>query len=470
MQIENSPSNPRRSSRVPTTIPILVTSLKGKHFSEVCQTLVVNAHGCAILSPVKFDAGVPLHFHSKEGREATAHVVSCQPVGSDSRNWRLGTRLDRPENFWGLRDHPKDWAISELVSSVAAGPVPADMSQRREVLLDRVTRELEMQVKKAIAESVLPLQDEITHLKEKLARRQSNPSRFEVSLSSIPPELETQLESRLRKGLSPQIMEEASRQSAQLLAAADATINQRTTEAYDNFMRRVGEELKIVERRARETSVHISESAEQHFRRGLQNLQQQLLDGGNSLKRLSEELVHYLKETLENEHNARRGDLEKLRSSLESESARMRAYIDSLDSRTAKLDESVRGLESGLDQRLSQMASNTLKDARNQLEGVANKVHEELAARSVKVLANQLDETSGNMKIIQKGILASVSESLKSQASEALQAFEQSTTELARLSVERCRERLTRALNAAVRSVSEEFQAEVETGDDARKR
>jgi len=469
MQIENSASNPRRSSRVPTTIPILVTSLKGKHFSEVCQTLVVNAHGCAILSPVKFDAGVPLHFHSKEGREATAHVVSCQPVGSDSRNWRLGTRLDRPENFWGLRDHPKDWAISELVPSVAAG-AGADLGQRREVLLDRVTRELEIQVKKAIAESVLPLQDEITHLKEKLARRQSNPSRFEVSLSSIPPELETQLESRLRKGLSPQIMEEASRQSAQLLAAADATINQRTTEAYENFVRRVGEELKIVERRARETSVHISETAEQHFRRGLQNLQQQLLDGGNSLKRLSEELVHYLKENLENEHNARRGDLEKLRSSLESESARMRAYIDSLDSRTAKLDESVRGLESGLDQRLSQMASNTLKDARNQLEGVANKVHEELAARSVKVLANQLDETSGNMKIIQKGMLASVSESLKSQASEALRVFEHSTQELARLSAERCRERLTRALNAAVRSVGEELQAEVEAGDDARKR
>jgi exonuclease VII small subunit len=235
-------------------------------------------------------------------------------------------------------------------------------------------------------------------------------------------------------------------------------------------VRRVADELKIVEKRARETSMHISENAEQHFQRGLQHLQQQLLEGGNSLKHLSEELLDYLKDNIENEHRARRGELETLRSSLESESARMRAYIDSLDGRTAKLDESVRVLESGLDQRLSQMASNTLKDARNQLEAVANKVHEELAARSIKVLSNQLDETSGNMKIIQKGILVSVSESLKNQAADTLQTFEQSTQELGQLSVERCRARLTRALDAALRSVNQEFQMEVDSGKEAKQK
>src|SRR6201993_5576112 len=102
MQNANSPAALRRSSRVPINVPILVTSLEpGTRFSEVCETLVVNAHGCAMRSPVKLDAGVLLHFHSKEGRETTAKVIYCEPFESD-RGWRLGARLHPPPNFWGL--------------------------------------------------------------------------------------------------------------------------------------------------------------------------------------------------------------------------------------------------------------------------------------------------------------------------------------------------------------------------------
>jgi hypothetical protein len=39
-----------------------------------------------------------------------------------------------------------------------------------------------------------------------------------------------------------------------------------------------------------------------------------------------------------------------------------------LDRRMAKLDESARGLESGLDKRLSQMSTDTVRSARSQLE------------------------------------------------------------------------------------------------------
>ena len=72
----------RRSSRVPTNVPILVTALDETHFSEVCNTLVVNAHGCAIQTRVKLDTGVPLRFHSKEGRETTAQVGSRRALRS----------------------------------------------------------------------------------------------------------------------------------------------------------------------------------------------------------------------------------------------------------------------------------------------------------------------------------------------------------------------------------------------------
>ena len=104
MHNANAPAALRRSSRVPINLPILVTSMApGTRFSEVCETLVVNAHGCAMRSPVKLDAGVLLHFHSKEGRETTAKVIACQPLESDRTSWRLAARLDRPENFWGSR-------------------------------------------------------------------------------------------------------------------------------------------------------------------------------------------------------------------------------------------------------------------------------------------------------------------------------------------------------------------------------
>src|SRR6266699_3397857 len=107
MHNENSALSLRRSSRVPVAVPILVSSLDGAHYSEVCETLVVNAHGCAIRSRAKLDAGVALHFRSKDGRNTTAHVVSCQRM--DSLSWRLGARLDRPQNFWALQTFPEDW-------------------------------------------------------------------------------------------------------------------------------------------------------------------------------------------------------------------------------------------------------------------------------------------------------------------------------------------------------------------------
>jgi len=81
-------------------IPVLVTRVEGGHFSEVCETLALNAHGCAICAPVRLEAGVPLHFQLKSGRHTTAQVVECEPLASDRQQWRLGVSLDRPGNFW----------------------------------------------------------------------------------------------------------------------------------------------------------------------------------------------------------------------------------------------------------------------------------------------------------------------------------------------------------------------------------
>ena len=470
----NSPTTLRRSSRVPTALPILVTSLEGTQFSEVCETLVVNAHGCAILTRVKLDTGVPLHLHSKDGREATAQVVSCQPTGPDNRNWRLGAKLDRPQNFWGLRDCPKDWALPAVVQSKIPQTIPSTPTMGPQLVtqpgppsqavLDRVAKQLEAQVTRMIADSVQPLQLEVSALKEKLALKDANPSRFEVSLSSIPPELEQQLELRLRKDIGPKVQDEARQQAALLLASAKAAIDLKTTEGYEVFRHRVAEELKVVEHRAQELSAHVSENAREHLHRGLADFHQQLLDGGNSLKRLSEELLEFLQHSLNDEHNARRGDLEQLRASVESESSRLREQVEYLDGRIVKLDASAQALESGLDQRLSQMASNAVRDTRSQLESVANEILEELTTRGVSALGTQLEEATGNMKIVQKGIVASAADSLKAEATNALQAFQHSMDELANHSIERWRLKLAGGLNAVLKSLGEQFQSQDQSG------
>ncbi len=471
------PSLLRRSSRVPTAVQILVTSLEGKHFSDVCETLVVNAHGCAILTRVKLESGVSLHFHSKDGRETTARVVNCQPIGSDQRNWKLGAKLDRPENFWGLRECPKDWALPAMVvaprlpqiltptNTSASHEVRGQLSQASEVALERVARQLEAQLRRMITESVDPLQAEIAALKEQLAQRDAHPSRFEVSLSSIPPELEQQIESRLRKDIGPRMLEQAREQSVHLLASAKAMIDHRASEGYETFRRMVAEELNLVEKRAQDISAYVSETTQEHLRCGLEDFHQKLLEGGNSLKRLGEELLEFLQHNLNTEQEGRRGELEQLRAAVASESARLQNQIGDLDMRIGKLDESACCLESGLDQRLSRISSDTVRDARSQFASAANEILEDLVARSVHLLRNQLEETSGNLRSIHEGIVAAVSESLKQQAAHALQAFEDSMEHLARHSVERWRLKLEGGLSALAKSLNEPFGLETGEGE-----
>jgi hypothetical protein len=103
------------------------------------------------------------------------------------------------------------------------------------------------------------------------------------------------------------------------------------------------------------------------------------------------------------------------------------------------------------------MATETLSNTRNEIEVVADNVLQELKARGAQTVGNQLDEAAGNMRIIQKGIVASVSESLKAQSAEALQEFEHSMDELAHSSIERCRDRIAAGLNAVVKNLGEQF-------------
>src|SRR5437870_5840051 len=158
MQGANTSDSSRRSSRVPITIPILVTSSEpDSQFSEICETLVVSAHGCALRSPMRLEAGVPVHFQSKQGDRTMAHIVECQPLGSGQQGWKLAARLDRPENFWRLEACPEDWLrMPEMPSPteqqflrkrLAANPratdqLPNHVPMSSKLVLDRIPSQL----------------------------------------------------------------------------------------------------------------------------------------------------------------------------------------------------------------------------------------------------------------------------------------------------------------------------------------
>jgi len=465
MQSENLPTALRRSSRVPAELPIRVTSLSGARFSEVCKTLVVNAHGCALQTPMRFDTGIPLRFHSDDGRETTAHVVSCQPLGSGNGSWKLAAKLDRPENFWGLTNCPGDWSLTSpisigqvrIVPRAAAQPAPSQADLNLESKLDLVAQRLEDPLRNLIAESLRPLEAQLAVLREIVARREANPSRFDVSLSSIPPQLEQQLEERLRKHLQPIVLHESRQQYADVLEAARSSIDKRTTEGYESFLRRVEDELKAVEKRAQQVSAEISSRAEQQLVQSVDDFRQNLLDGGNALKRLSEELLEFLQNNLNAEYSARREDLEELRRSAAAESSRLRHEIEGLEARIATLNESARSLESGLDKRLGQMSSNVLKDARDHLESTVVQVLEQLTANCAKTSENQVAEASKNMGTTRNDMLVSFSGSLSTESGKSLQAFEHCMEEAAKQSVERWRLKLVANLNALVKNLGEPF-------------
>jgi hypothetical protein len=159
--------------------------------------------------------------------------------------------------------------------------------------------------------------------------------------------------------------------------------------------------------------------------------------------------------------------LEQVQAAVGLESSRLQEQIADLEGRMAKLDESARWLESGLDKRLSQLSTDTMRSARSQLDNALEVVLSELGTRNAQELRNQLDEASANLQTIQKGIEASVSESLRVQVAETLQSSEHRMEELAQQSVERWQLALASTLNSLARTLGEQFRLQAATNANA---
>ena len=478
MHSANVANSVRRSSRVPVTLPIVVTSLEpAAPFSETCQTLVVSAHGCVMVSPVKLDAGVPVQFRRKEGRVTMAHVVDCQPMGSGQKGWQLGARLDRPENFWGLNSCPEDWARPlEMYSDESPRKLPGRTKEEKgqaqnqpalKIVPEKVQPHLtDQDVRAMLTETIQPLLAEVTELREKLAREDHKRSRFDISLSHIPPEVEEKLWVRLRQDLGTQVLQQTRQQSEEVLAAAKEAIGKKIREAQNEFREHVTTELKTVEQRAQGLSEEIAEAVGQHFNSGAEQFQQKVSEAGTRIQQQGEEHLRVLQQRLGEEHDAYRQEVQKVQSTVAAESSRLQAQVATLGSRMAALDDTACRLESGMETRLSQMASDQISAARVQLETAVDVVLKELGSRNAKELNHQLDDACARLKVVQKGIETSVSDLVKTEVAASLLSFGQTMEALAQDSVGRWRSALGRDLGSLARILGGEFRMEAESGSD----
>ena len=117
----------RRSTRLPLEVPVLVTSLDpAVPFSEQCNTTLVNAHGCGLISQRGITRGVHVRLEIVSAkRHTTALVAEVVSLGGDPETWLLGLELDVPGNFWGIEYAPSDWKTDET-------PLPAALPEAHE--------------------------------------------------------------------------------------------------------------------------------------------------------------------------------------------------------------------------------------------------------------------------------------------------------------------------------------------------
>jgi hypothetical protein len=458
-------------------MPVLVTSLGSTHhFSEVCETLVVNAHGCSLRSPAELNVGVLVQMHSKDGRETTAKIVYCQPLESDRPSWRVGAKLDQPENFWGLKPCPQDWnhlplqvpramekfafrPVAKIVRT--AGPQSSQLSPPLKGTLEKIQKQISTEnLRGLMAELVQPLQAQVVELQEKLARGEAKRSRFEVSLSQIPPELEEQLEQRLKKFLGPRIQDEAREQSTRVLEAAKGAIEEKTAAAYNQFRLKVEQELRAVEQKTEGLTANVGSQLRDHLNRRQGEFHQQVEESAAEFKKLSGELLQVLKHNLDEEHESRRRELEQVQGLVVSDASRIREQVAELDRRVGRLDQSARDLESGLDKRLGQMASNTVSAARRQLESITEEIIGELEARSAQELGRDLEEAKSRLKVMQQEVETAASESFRIQVGEIRHAFQLGIEDLAQQALAQWRQTLAVGLNSLVQSLGESFRLE----------
>ena len=449
MPTQNSTATVRRSSRVPMTMPLTITSLEpAKQFFEVCETLLVSAHGCVMRSPIRLEAGVPLQFSVNNGRQTTGRVVECHPLGANQMGWKVAAKLDLPGNFWGLSSCPGDWlSLAEMADEAA--PVPGNNQG--------ATPKMPM-LRSLVEEQVEPLRAALTELRAQL-EKQKHRNRFDISLTQIPPEVEEKVWMRLRENLGTEALRLTREQAERVLGAAQSAIELKINEAQEEFRNWSRDQVQALEQRMTALSGQTADELLQHLRASGQEFDKRTSAAGAALAQQGEELLQNLLRRLETEQQTHRREMEAAQAAAAAESSRLETQLGELGRRIAELQETTQHLESGLHTRLVRMSTEIVNGARTQLESAADSLFVDLAARNAKDLGKQIEEAAARLKNIQSEIEASVSESVRSNTSETLQSFEKTMDDSAHRTVGRWRLALAQDLDSVTKILGGHFRS-----------
>ena len=106
-----SETAPRRSTRIFMSVRVVVSgkNLMGKKFSEVCRTVVINAHGGLVHMNQELADGAMLTITNP----VTQEDLECRVVflgELNDKGLRVGLEFLTPSpHFWGVEFTQKDW-------------------------------------------------------------------------------------------------------------------------------------------------------------------------------------------------------------------------------------------------------------------------------------------------------------------------------------------------------------------------
>ena len=116
---ESDPRNRRRSQRVLLQVPVLIKTAApdGKNLQAQAFTLVVNAHGGLLESPLKLASNQRITLINPQ----SAKMVGCRVVRAErpaEGNYTIAFEFDeRSPQFWPITFPPQDWGVTEEATS-----------------------------------------------------------------------------------------------------------------------------------------------------------------------------------------------------------------------------------------------------------------------------------------------------------------------------------------------------------------
>ena len=115
---ESDPRNRRRSQRVMLQIAVLIrATTDGKCLQAKAFTLVVNAHGGLLESPLKLAAGQRIHLiNPQSGLTVDGEVVRTEKPSDSS--YTIAFEFDKHSpQFWPISFPPQDWGVTVEAAS-----------------------------------------------------------------------------------------------------------------------------------------------------------------------------------------------------------------------------------------------------------------------------------------------------------------------------------------------------------------